>query len=480
MLSRSLRDAVATMFAEPKKELSEPVKLMPITPTPRQREFLSLDCQEALYGGAAGGGKSEALLMWLAEGINIPGYSGLIFRRTFPQLSRSNDGLIAKSMKLYKPLGGEWHGTEKQWKFPSGAIIEMGHLPYAKSIYDYQGASYHRIAFDELTQFTEDQYQYLFSRIRKIVGFPITLGMRAGSNPGGEGHLWVKARFVTQESMDLLRSLGKDDHTPPGSVFYSTEDRAFVPSRLIDNPFIDAADYERQLMHLPPVTRARLMAGDWSISENGEFKADWLRYWEPQGDYYRLFSQAGKLLKVVHPNECTRLVTIDAASTSDAKAKEKRGGRANFTVASVFDYYPPSGLLIWRDMRRGRWGFPEQCQQVRSAFKDHDPAWIGAENASNGRPLLDTLTDLPMKPLEHGGKDKLARAARWLNDASEGKFYLPRFASWLDDAEGEILTWTGLPDEQDDIIDTCAYAALYSRSAGGGAIEMDGVMLGGR
>src|SRR5205085_11514835 len=78
------------------------------TPHPRQAQFLALQCEEALYGGAAGGGKTEALLMWLAEGINIPTYSAIFFRRFHVQLSKSNDSPLTKSAELYRPLGGKY------------------------------------------------------------------------------------------------------------------------------------------------------------------------------------------------------------------------------------------------------------------------------------------------------------------------------------------------------------------------------------
>src|SRR6476620_1861568 len=77
-------------------------------PHPRQAEFLGLNCEEALYGGAAGGGKTEALLMWLAQGITVPGYSAIFFRRTYAQLAKSNDSPLTKSHDLFRPLGGKY------------------------------------------------------------------------------------------------------------------------------------------------------------------------------------------------------------------------------------------------------------------------------------------------------------------------------------------------------------------------------------
>lgn len=78
-------------------------------PHPRQAEFLGLHCEETLYGGAAGGGKTEALLMWLAQRIELPGYSAIFFRRTYAQLSKSNDSPLTKAFDLFRPLGG--HGS---------------------------------------------------------------------------------------------------------------------------------------------------------------------------------------------------------------------------------------------------------------------------------------------------------------------------------------------------------------------------------
>ena len=93
------------------------------SPHPRQADFLALTCEEALFGGAAGGGKTQSLLMWLAEGVQVPGYSAVFFRRTYAQLSKSNDSPLTKSHELFRPLGGKYKGTEHKWTFPSGASI---------------------------------------------------------------------------------------------------------------------------------------------------------------------------------------------------------------------------------------------------------------------------------------------------------------------------------------------------------------------
>jgi hypothetical protein len=116
---------------------------------------------EALYGGAAGGGKSEALLMWLAEGIDIPHYSGIIFRRIEDDLTQFKRFAGRKGDAALWALGGVSSDSGKCWRFPSGAIIQLAGLNQEQSVLKHQGPSYHRIAFDELTHFTLSQYEFL-------------------------------------------------------------------------------------------------------------------------------------------------------------------------------------------------------------------------------------------------------------------------------------------------------------------------------
>jgi hypothetical protein len=128
-------------------------------------------------------GKTEALLMWLSQGIEVPDYSAIFFRRTYAQLSKSNDSPLTKAFELFRPLGGKYKASKYRWTFPSGASIEFGHLQHEMSVMDYQGPAYHRVAFDELTQFSEAQYTYLFSRMRMRKDFPISDGRSRYEQP---------------------------------------------------------------------------------------------------------------------------------------------------------------------------------------------------------------------------------------------------------------------------------------------------------
>jgi len=167
-------------------------KYIPHKPTPKQAAFLLLPVREAFYGGAAGGGKSDALLMAALQYVDMPGYSAILFRRTFSDLALPG-ALLERSTEWLKPTDAKWDDNKKTWHFPSGATLTFGYLEHENDKYRYQSSEFNFIGFDELTQFTESQYRYLFSRLRRLKGSEVPLRMRAASNPGGEGHEWVRA-----------------------------------------------------------------------------------------------------------------------------------------------------------------------------------------------------------------------------------------------------------------------------------------------
>jgi predicted phage terminase large subunit-like protein len=228
---------------------------IPITPTSRQSLFLSYPAKELLYGGAAGGGKSAALLASALQYVGEPDYAAVLLRRSFADLNKPK-ALIPLSHEWLQGRGASWDGQQHQWKFPSGATVGFGYLDNDNDVYQYQGAAYQFIGFDELTQFTEFQYRYLFSRCRRLTGSAIPLRVRAASNPGGVGHEWVKQRFLEE----------------------SKPQRRFVSAKLEDNPYLDLEEYERQLAELDPVTRAQLRHGDWAVRPEGNlFKRQWFK-----------------------------------------------------------------------------------------------------------------------------------------------------------------------------------------------------------
>jgi predicted phage terminase large subunit-like protein len=405
--------------------------------------------------------------MWLAEGIQEPEYSGIIFRRTFQQLNKSNDSLIAKAYRLYPAIGGKFNQTQRQWRFPSGAMIEMGALEHEQSVLNYQGNSYHRIAFDELTQFSEAQYEYLVnSRMRKTKGFPVSLGARGASNPGGPGHQWVKLRFVTDEAIAVINKLDLNELTPQGTVFYANKGRAFVPARLVDNPFLDREEYSLMLQEFTdPIMRARMLNGDWSVRQDGVIAADRLRYYDLQGEMYQNEPEGLRIDR----RTLTRAIFVDCAGSSEDVAKEQRGGKASFSVAQVWDYHTSTGNMFLRHQIRGRWTFPVLCEKIDEFIASHRPDYTAIEDEKTGRALLQNLRvkGRSVRPLSPEGKDKLTRAAPLLNRISSGQVWLLRNASWMSDLQSEWFSWTGHPDEMADQIDPAAYAAREFANSGG-------------
>lgn len=378
--------------------------------------------------------------MAASQYLHIPGYSVLLLRRSFTDLMQP-DAMIPRSQAWWTGKAS-WNQQQRRWTFPSGATVTFGYLESDAHVHQYQGAAYQFIGFDELTQHTEYRYRYLFSRLRRPAHGPLSqvpLRMRAGSNPGGPGHDWVKKRFLKE----------------------TASDRVFVPARLSDNPHLDAQDYLASLSALDPITRKQLEEGNWDDIEGGRFRKEWFRRWKWANATRDALLLEGQT-KAIPLSACTRFATVDPAASTKVSA--------DYTAISVWAD-TPNHELAWLDCRRGRWEIPDITPEIQSLYDKWDLSFVGIEGggAQKGVYQLARRTRMAVRELLPGPVDKLIRATKAIVLASDGRVYLPEHGSWIDDALAELTLFTGneKEDAHDDMVDTLSYAAdiVASRQA---------------
>lgn len=240
------------------------------TPQPKQAFMLSRSEDEGFYGGAAGGGKSDYLVIEAARQYKISYYRGLILRKTVPELEQ----LIERARQYYTAISPrvKFNDTKHTFTFPSGAKVQFGSLFRTADKFKYQGLQYDFIGFDELTQFSYEEYSYLKSRNRAN-GPDTKVYIRATGNPGGIGHGWVKQEFVTSGKPGQTTWRKKVVKTPDGKTESFWVSRIFVPSSVFDNQILlnNDRDYLKRLADLPEAERNALLYGSWDSFEGQVF-----------------------------------------------------------------------------------------------------------------------------------------------------------------------------------------------------------------
>ena len=296
-----------------------------------QSVLLTFTGREALYGGAVGGGKSAGLLAAALRYVDRRGYSALLLRRTYAELSKAG-GLIPLSKEWLGASDARWNESQKTWTFPTGATIEFGHVQHEDDKYSYQGAAYQFVGFDELEHFTDSIYLYIgFSRIRRRVELSdIPVQTFGSANPGGVGHLWVKKRFISTRAEDVL----------------------FVPATIADNPGLDRADYELSLIHLPETIRRQLMEGDWGAVE---------------GAAYPDFDERVHVVSAFAvPPEWDRFEFMDHGTSNPA---------AWYICATDYD----GNLVVFDEYYRGQSLISDHCEAILSRREGWYPEWVGQD-----------------------------------------------------------------------------------------------------
>jgi len=258
------------------------------------------------------------------------------------------DAIMDRAHQWLQGTEAKWKGDDYVYIFPSGAKVTFGYMKTDMDRYRYQGAEFQFVGFDETTQFSEVQYTYLFSRLRRGSTVNIPLRMRGASNPGGVGHDWCKQRFL----IDGPRC-----------------GRVFISEKLGDNPSLDQVRYRESLMELDPVTRLQLLEGDWEARHGGSiFKREW-------------FPFVG-----VMPERCRVVRYWDLAATQP----RDQGRDPDYTAGVKMGEL--NGVFYVDDVVRGQWS-PQQVEQVvaQTAVLDgHNvQIYMETEPGSSGVSLID-------------------------------------------------------------------------------------------
>lgn len=406
---------------------------------PKQSAFLTWSTtREALYGGAAGGGKSDALLMSALQYACVPGYSALLLRQTYPQLA-GPDGFIDRCNAWLSGTEASYVGTNKRWTFPSGATLSFDHCERDDDRYKFQSFAYHFVGVDELTQWKTDRvYRYVgFSRVRKpseaanlprcpecgLSAADIPLRTRAATNPGGPGNNWVYERFI----------LNKQD------------ERKFMPAKISDNPSLDAGTYIKSLDELDAIERARLLDGNWEVrEEGGMFKREW-------------FNVTGSF-----PEGMTKVRYWDLAATAP-----KHGTDPDYTVGALVGM--KEGRYFILDIRRIR-GTPFEVEKLIRWVAEEDGLGtrivMEQEPGSSGVNVIDHYARIVVPGFNFKGQksntSKKDRAGIFSAAAESGNVMVARDSwntSFFD--ECEVFPY-GAHDDQVDAI-SGAMLSLTSR-----------------
>lgn len=462
---------------------SAPVEIKP-QPGP-QEQFLSTPADIAIYGGAAGGGKTYGLLLEPVRHHQNKDFGGVIFRRTSPQI-HSEGGLWDTSEELYPHLGATPKEHTAEWNFPSEAKLKMSHLQHEKNILDWQGSQITFIGFDELTHFTKKQFFYLLSRNRSISG--IKPYVRATCNPDADSWVadfiawWIdqreeletgqknpnyghyrkdrvgKIRYFTkdgdsiiwgdtkQEVIDQVPHLFKHEALKDSNPEDLIKSVTFIPSNVYDNPALLEKDpgYLANLMALDPVEKERLLGGNWKIkaAAGNYYKKEWFPIVEEAPDHLKMVIRYWDLAST-EPNPDN--------DDPDYTAGVKYGIDKN-------------GFYYVLDVRRDRKN-PGEVEKLLSSSANMDgygvPIYIEQEPGSSGKILISTLARGILKGYEvHGKKatgDKVLRAGPSSAAASRGEIRLVR-GSWNDAFLNELENFPPGDKGHDDQVDALSGA----------------------
>lgn len=430
--TRSRSDRRLTGTAADLQRAGFPVNLVWRPQAGPQALLLSCPADDILFGGARGGGKTDALLgdAGVYSQAYAPHFRGLLIRRTYDEL----DEVVARSQDLFAPLGAKWQAGRYTWRFPWGGFLKLRYLKRDEDASRYQGHSYNWLGWDEAGNFPDVRpLDKLTATLRDKHGVPIREIKTA--NPGGPGQSWLVDRYIKdRQPMVPFR----DPET--GRV------RVYIPSRLEDNEALTSSDpgYARRLRGTGPSWLvAAWLKGDWyAVQEGGVIKSKWWRRFHLDNPdatplEIRLALPPGRVVAWVH--------------SWDTASKEKEVNDPSVgTVWAVLE----DGVAYLVDVVRKRMEYPDLKAAVVALYDKWGGDVVLIEDKSSGTALIQDLrsaTRLPVKAIEPVG-DKVTRAVTSTLLMEAGRMVLPDRATWLLDYETELTSFPtkGVHDDQVD------------------------------
>lgn len=420
--------------------------LIPQPPSPLQLEFLGLDVEEAFFGGAAGAGKSEVGIMGGLQNVHVAGLAGAIFRRTKTAMLQSDAPLARTRLWLRNAEAAgvcRWDEDSNTYTFrvvdPKGrelapATLHFGYFQNMGAATDrYQGAAWQYVFVDELPQWLEEEYLFLFSRLRRSSTLDPSwrgaLKMRSSGNPGGRGHEFCKARFfeyarhvVTGQPArdDLKRRRERGTPLPSPRLYVSPPSREalelakhtgrpaqgahFVPGFVEDNPAYQGAalhEYLSKLIKMTPTQQARLRWGDWDAAGDGKFFNE---------SSFRILEREPAGVRIQYCRSWDFAATVP-----------KPGTDPDWTVGTKLGIFTEletkAQRVIVPNVKRGQWGPTETDKHVKlTAVRDtrRIPVVVEQEPGSAGkRGVAHLKTTLLAGWRVHGMRKTGPKAEYW-------------------------------------------------------------------
>lgn len=418
-----------------------------------QTAFLTTTADIAIYGGAAGGGKSYALLLEPLRHFDNPRFGCVIFRRNSTQV-RNEGGLWHESVALYTQLNGYPREAYLEWHFPKGARVKFGHLEHERSVYDWHGSQIPLLGFDELTHFSEKQFWYMLSRNRSTSGVPGYI--RATCNPDADS--WVRRlidwfidaegypiaersgclRWFVRREDEIVWSNSKAELLEQFGADCMPKSFTFIPSKIQDNKILMQKDpnYIASLKALSRIERLRLLGGNWNVraAAGQVFQREWF-----------------PIVEVIPGGWAQSIRFWDRAAT-----KPNESNRDPDYTRGLKLYKYPDGTFVVADLKSIR-DTPGQVESLVRNVASHDGQSVrimsqqdpGSAGVAEATHFIRMLAGFDVR-VATTSKDKLTRAKPVSAQAEVGNIRVLR-APWNDEFFTELENFP--EGKHDDIVD---------------------------